>query len=155
MKNELIITADLGLLKAYVLAYDELGGRPKVDLVENTILEGHLRLGAKLSDVAGRFAPGDPHAEAVGARAAGENHNLKLEFKKRIIKDLIQRIERLVRAHPDCEFWNLAIPRDINRQVIESLSPEIRHLLKENLAEDLTKMSEADLLCHFSQLTRA
>jgi hypothetical protein len=78
----------------------------------------------------------------------GERHNIELETRKRLVRQLAQRLNVLGRD-PEIERCLLAASKDINHQLIEELSPQIRSKIQKNLPADLTKIETVEILRHF------
>lgn len=145
--DKIIIIADLGHFKAYRVTKAPLES-PRVTLIESyDSIEGHGRLGDKLSDAAGRFGRGGGKDEA--AKGSGERHNIELETEKKLIKMIAKDIEALI-AGEKCEKWYMAAGEGINSRIIKSLKPEIRAGLDKNITADLTKTNKSEILSHFT-----
>jgi protein required for attachment to host cells len=145
LKDKLIIVADLGLLKAYELGFT-LERKPRLESLEEIVLEdAHLRVADKVTDAAGRHAA---PAQKNWAATMSDDHNLKLESKRRLIRKIAAHIERLIRRkdYPCC--W-LAAHKEINHQILKELAPNIRGSIKKNLPLDLTKTAQKELLEQF------
>jgi hypothetical protein len=151
MKNELLIVTDLGQLKAYKV---ELTPRrtPRLEPVEDIVLEGaRLRVIDTVTDMAGRHS--GPTQKNWGA-PLGDDHNLKLETKRRLIRQIAGHIQRLIQRTGFDGCW-FAAPKEINHQILEELPQAIRNRIEKNLPLDLTKATEAELLERFLRGTRA
>ena len=145
MKNKLLIVADLGLLKAYKLDYTP-NHTPRLEHLEEVVLEeAHSRVIDKVTDRAGRHI--SPTQKNWGAPLA-DDHNLKLEFKRRLIRHIADHIQRLIERY-DCDGCWLAAHKGINDQILEELPPPVRHHIKKNLPRDLTKVGQKELLDQF------
>jgi hypothetical protein len=80
--------------------------------------------------------------------ADGERHNIELESRKRLVRQLAQRLNILARS-PDIERCFLAASREINHQLLEELEPQVRAKIAKNVPADLTKLERTDILRHF------
>jgi hypothetical protein len=148
MSRTIIIAADLGHFKAYRITKDPMEKSPRVMLIEGyDSIEGHGKLGDKLSDSAGRFVRGGGKKES--AKGAGERHNIELETEKKIIKMIARDIDDLI-VREKCEKWCLAAAEKINGQIVEKLTPEVKIKLDKNIAADLTKIDKSEILGHFN-----
>ena len=149
MKSTLLVVADLGGFKAYKLTPNEQANRaPHLDLLEHYDNgQAHDRLVDKVSDLAGRFPRADG-ATPGGGMSAGERHNIELESRKRLVRQLAQRINLLARP-PEFERCMLAASREINGQLVEELDSQVRAKIIKNIPADLTKIERADILRHF------
>jgi len=142
----MVVTADLGHFKAYKINEDPLG-RPIIDLIESyDSIEGHGKLGDKLSDVAGRFRGGAGKDES--AKGFGEFHHLESDIREKAEKDIAASINEIIgKECPDS--WYLAAPERINNEIVKHLKPKIKARMVKNISADLTKTPEAELLVHF------
>jgi hypothetical protein len=142
MKPKLVIVADLGSLKAYRLEAT-LKGTPHLELLEEVIIEdGHHRLVEKVTDMSGRHV--SPTAKKWGTPLS-DDHNLKLEFKRRLIRTIGDHIERLVKANRELACC-LAAHKEINHLILDTLPKPVRTRIETNLARDLVKATRKQLL---------
>jgi hypothetical protein len=145
MKRKLIIVADLGLVKAYDVDFPA-EQTPRLEQLDEIVLEdAHLRVVDKFSDVAGRHT--SPAQKNWGAPLA-DDHNLKLESKRRLIRQVAAHVERLIQRAGGDGCW-LAAQKEINHQILKELSPSVREHIKKNLPRDLTKTAPKELLDQF------
>lgn len=146
MNPKLLIITDLGRLKAYRLTTTPQGS-PHLEHLETVVLdEAHHRLVEQVSDLAGRHAT--PTQKNWGAPLA-DDHNLKLETKRRLIRKIAIQIEELALKHPDCSLW-LAAHREINHLITSALAKAVRERIQTNLARDLVKADEKELIESFA-----
>lgn len=142
MKNKIVVVTDLGSLKAYQLVNAQPGVSPRLELIEELQLNGaHQKLTEQVSDLGGRFGKG---GQGNGT-SAGERHNIELEHRKRLVKQLTEKLSHLLRADgvDGCFF---AASKEINHPITEALAPQLRAKLLKNLSADLTKLSKTELL---------
>jgi len=144
--DKLIIAVDLGHFKAYKVSTDSPGS-PKINLVESyDSMEGHGKLGEKLSDEAGRFGVGGGKNGA--AKGYGEPHNIELESEKKtarlIAKDIATILER-----EGIKKWWFAAGDKINSLVIENLGADIKAKMDKNITLNLTKAKKSEIMKHF------
>jgi hypothetical protein len=148
MKNTLIVVADLGCLKAFRVEKDGANRPPRLRVLEEfQNAEAHGKLVERVTDLAGRF-PRGTGMRAGGAMSDGERHNIELEARKRMVRQLAQRVNALARER-DVESCLLAVSKEINHLLIEELEPEVRLKIGRNLAADLTKLAGAEILARF------
>ncbi len=146
MPPKLLIVTDLGLLKAYRVATTPKGSL-HLDLRESAVFdEGRERVVARVTDLAGRHA--GPTQKSWGA-PLDDAHRLKLETRRRLIKQIAGHIDRLARAHPECGLC-LAAHREINHQVTSALDQSVRRRIQANLMLDLVHADEKRLLKCFA-----
>ena len=142
MTEKLIVLADLGRVKAFRVAYDMMNSKPQLELIYDCEFpDAHTRLVDKVSDLAGRF----PLSGTPGA-AIGENHNLRGENERRLIRMVAGKISELVHGE---RFWYLAAGEGINNRILEHLPPENRESLRKNIAADLVKVPKQQLMDYF------
>ncbi|HDZ62455.1 MAG TPA: hypothetical protein ENH40_04855 [Nitrospirae bacterium] len=144
--NKIIITADLGHFIVYKVTKEPMESARTTLICSYDSLDAHGKLGDKLSDEAGRFGVGGGKNGA--AKGYGESHNIKNESRKKLIKLMAQDINRII-IREDCQKWYLAVPKRINRQVIDNLAPDVRSRLAKNITADLTKMAKSRILGKF------
>ena|SRR5438128_11333484 len=142
MKKQLLIVMDLGSFKAYTVDNSPLNTTPRLELIEHfTPEEPHRKIADKLSDLAGRYrAPG-----AKGGSPWGDRHNLELEERKRLVRQLARRLNALMGGR-DVDFCCFAASREINQQILDALSPAAQAKIKRRLTADLVKASKETLL---------
>ncbi len=145
MKNTLVVIADLACLKAYRIDDSHPHSSPRLELVEEFHSpEAHGKLVDKVSDLAGQFR----RAASGGPSSNDERHNIALESRKRFVRQLADRVDRLAR-NTEIEKCLVAVSREINKQLIEELSPQVRAKISKNVPADLTKIEKSELLTHF------
>src|ERR1051326_8279450 len=148
MKNTLLVVADLGGFKAFKLENSALHRAPRLEFVEEyKNADAHGRLVDRVSDLSGRF-PRGTGLKAGGAMSDGERHNIELEARKRLVRQLAQRVNALARSQ-DVERCFLAASKEINHQLIDELEPQVRAKIEKNIPADLTKVERADILSYF------
>ncbi len=149
MKNTLVVVMDLACFKAYRLENHHPHQTPRLELVEEfNSADAHTKLVDKVSDLSGRFPRRGGQASARGAMSDGERHNIELELRKRLVRQLAQRLEALLRSK-DYECCLLAASREINHHLLEELEPQLKAKIEKNLPADLTKLDRAEILKHF------
>jgi hypothetical protein len=149
MKNTLVVVADLACFKAFRLDDNHLHRTPRLELLEQfESADAHEKLVDRVSDLSGRFPRGAGTGNASGAMADGERHNIELELRKRLVRQLAQRINALARGK-EVDRCLLAASREINHQLIEELEPQVRAKIEKNVPADLTKIERVEILRHF------
>jgi hypothetical protein len=149
MKKTLVVVTDLACLKAFRLENHHPNQTPRLELVEEfNNAEAHGKLGDKVTDLSGRPSRGLGMANTRGPMSDGERHNIELESRKRLVRQLAQRFNELARG-PEVERCLLAASREINHQLLEDLEPQVRAKIEKNVSADLTKLERADILRHF------
>ncbi|MFC1769791.1 host attachment protein [Nitrospirota bacterium] len=148
--KEIIVTADLGHLKAYQLfrsnEFDETSAR--VELIKSFDQIGaHEKKADKVSDAEGRFRRSGSSASYDSA-GSGERHNTAIENRKRLIKNMAYTINMLLKVERP-EAWHLAAGKTINNGLLSNLEPTAKGKLGQNLKADLTNLNKADLLGRF------
>jgi hypothetical protein len=150
MKNTLVVVADLGCLKAFRLENSHLNRASRLELLQEfQNPDAHGKLVERVTDLSGRFPRGSGAANgADGAMSDGERHNIGLENRRRLVRQLAQRFNQLAR-HDEVERCLLAASKEINRQLLDELEPRVRAKIEKNVPADLTKLEPAEILRHF------
>src|SRR2546427_9365149 len=149
MNNKLVVVTDLGSFKAYKLEANSLHSTPRLELIEEfNLVDAHGKLSDGLTDLAGRH-----QAPAMGKWATpwGERHNIELERKRRLIKQVAHALADLLRRN-GADGCYLAAGKEINHQIIAELPREARAKVEKIVPCDLTKAGKSDLLRHFDVL---
>jgi hypothetical protein len=73
-----------------------------------------------------------PHPKNWGAPLA-DDHNLQLEFKRRLIRQISDHIQRLV-ERSGCDICWLAAQKEINQKILEDLPLAVCKRLLDQLA---------------------
>lgn len=143
--SKLIITADLGTFKAYLMEKDPLSSSPRLELVDayETPL-GDDRIGRRLSDSAGQTNRG-----AVGnvGGETGERHNIHLENERRSVKMIAGRIALLLKNN-EYDGALFAASNEINPAVMKELTPEVRKKISRVIGVNLTNAPRETILNH-------
>ena len=142
MTDKMIVLADLGRVKAFRVTYDVMTSKPQLEQVYDCeFTEAHGRLLDKVTDMAGRF-----HAVGSSGASTSENHNLRVETERRLIRLVAEKISELVQGQ---RYWYLAAGEGINGRIVELLPPEARAALSRNIAADLVKTPKQQIMDHF------
>jgi hypothetical protein len=138
----MIVLAGLGRVKAFRVSQDLMSSKPQIDLVYDCeFIDAHRRMVDRVTDQAGQF----PVSGMAGA-SNGENHNLRGETERRLIRMVAEKINDLVH---DERCWYLAAGEGINGRILDQLPPEVRSTLYKNIPSDLVKTPRQELLGHF------
>ena len=149
MKNTLVIVTDLGCFKAYRLEnHTPKPTRRLLPVEEFNNAEAHGKIVEKVTDLSGRFPRSTGVSGASGVMSDGERHNTELEARKRMVRQLAQRLNALARPK-EIESCLLAASREINHQLLEELEPQVRAKIAKIVPADLTKMERTEILRHF------
>ena len=145
MKKQLLIVTDLGSFKAYAVDNSRLHSTARLELIEHFNPEQpHRKTEDKPSDLAGRYRA----AGGKGNTPFGERHNIKLEERKRLIRQLAKRLNVLM-GDGDVDSCYLAASKGIDQQILDALSRVAHAKIKRNLPADLIKTSKEKLLGYF------
>ena len=148
MKNTLVVVADLSRFKAFRLKNSDENRTPHLELLEEFMNAGaNEKLMDRVSDSSGRFPRGGARS-AENAMSDGERHNIELEARKRLVRQLAQHFNALARKG-DVERCFLAASREINRQLLDELEPQVRAKIEKIIPSDLTKVERAQLMSYF------
>jgi hypothetical protein len=146
MKNTLVVVADLGCFKAFKLNHSEIKGTPRLELLEHVNnAQAHEYPLDRASDSAGRFPRGRTPGGAV---SASEQHNLELEWRKRFVRQLADRLSNLARVG-GMETCLLAATKEIKHQLLDELDATTRGKITQVVAADLTRVERSEILRHF------
>lgn len=140
--QRLVILSDLGQFKAARLETTQRG-TPRLETLETVRLEAYPnRVRDKVADQAGRHtAPGRGRVAAPIA----DDHNLKLETKRRLVKTIAAKLTEHMEREPELPVW-FAAPAEIHHQILDALPKERRARIELSLARDLLKLPQKDLL---------
>jgi hypothetical protein len=147
--NKLVVLTDLGTFKAYRLEDDRASSSPRLEPVDSyeTPL-GDDRIGRHLSDQAGQFKKGALSFAAINDASTGERHNIHLENERRSVKQIANRMNELL-GDGEFESCYFAASNEINRDIVEQLSPQAKAKIEKNLTCNLVNAPKEQLLQHF------
>jgi len=149
MKNTVLVVTDLACLKAYRVDTSPRHSSPRLELVDEFhFADAHERLVDKVSDQSGRFPRGG--GNGGGAMSAGERHNILLEQRKRLVRQLAERLNAVINC-ADVEHCLLAASKEINHALMKELPARARGKIQKNLSADLTKVEKSGLLRYFAE----
>src|SRR5436190_5327090 len=149
MNDKLLVVTDLGSFKAYRLEVNNQHSTPRLELIEEfNLVEAHGKLSDRLTDMAGRY-----HAPTLGKWATpwGERHNIELEKKRRLVKQVAHALTDLLRREA-VDGCYLAAGKEINHQILAELPRQVRARIEKIVPCDLTIAEKADILKHFDVL---
>jgi hypothetical protein len=147
--NKLVVVADLGTFKAFRLEQDRTNSNPRlkvVDTYENA--QGDHRISRGLSDQAGQFKTGGQPSTGNTDSGTGERHNICLENDRRSVKRIAEKMSELL-ADGEFESCYFAASNEINREIVEHLSPEARKKIEKNLTCNLVNTPSEQVLQQF------
>jgi hypothetical protein len=148
--NRLVVLTDLGTFKAYRLEEDRVSSIPRLQPVDSyeTPL-GDDRIGRRLSDQSGQFQKGGRPSSAITEGGAdGERHNIWLENDRRSVKKIADRMNELL-SDGQFESCYFAASNEINREIVNNLSPQAKAKIEKNLTCNLVNAPKEELLNHF------
>ncbi len=144
LENTIVIVADLGELKAYKIHENDgsLSGEFENSyrlemIVDENFIEGRKKIGETVSDSTGRMI-----------HDTLDEHNAMAEKDNRVLKDIAQTIEEIVKDEEPNHIF-LAFPKEHNNELIEKLRYDIKELIEKNIPSDLVKTDKSKLLSHF------
>lgn len=144
MTNTIIVATDLGTFKAYRLDRTELN-TPRLELIEEMeLVDGHGKLGDKVTDQAGRYSVPMQNA----ATSYGERQKIGLELRRRLIKQIGERLTKLANRR-DVEDIYFAAASEINDMILEEAGAQVRGKVGKNVGCNLTNVDKKELLRHF------
>src|SRR6266436_6261410 len=146
MKNTLVVVTDLGCFKAFKLENNHGNRTPRLELVEEFTNErAHERLVERVTDLAGRFPRGAAKSNVSGPMSDGERHNIELESRKRLVRQMAGRFNHLARDK-EIERCLLAASITIKSQFLDELDPAVRAKIEKLVPADLTKLQSAEIM---------
>lgn len=146
--STVVVTANLGHLKAYRMEQTPTRGR-KLDLIdEMEFPEAHGHFLDKVTDMAGRF-PVSAGAGPGVAMAHGEALTAENEIHRRLVQLVGQRITAILEAERP-EGWHFAASPEVHQAILNELSPELRERVVRHAHADLTKVPTSEVLEHFT-----
>ena len=149
MNNKLVVVADLGSFKAYKLEANNPRSTPRLELIEEfNLSDAHGKMLDRITDLAGRY-----HAPMMGKWATpwGERHNIELERKRRLVKQLAHSLIALL--HRDgSDSCYLAASKEISHQILAELPRETQVKIEKIIPCDLTKADKSELMRRFDIL---
>lgn len=154
MKNTLLVVTDLGGFKAYRVDNGEFHRTPHLELLEEFSNDAaHGRLVDRVTDLSGRFPRSTGASNSTGAMSDGERHNIQLEQRKRLVRQLAQRLNSLL-GRSEIERCFLAASREIHHQLLNELDGRVRAKIERDVPADLTKADKSGLLNYFQAVPR-
>ena len=149
MNATLVLLADLGCLKAFKLENGKENRSPRLEPIEEfSQPAAHDRTVEEVTDMSGRFPRGTTKSNAAGAMSDGERHNLELEKRKRLVRNLAGHVNRLAKDPEFDKCW-MAASREISHPLLKELAPDVRAKIQTIVAADLTKLGRAEILKRF------
>lgn len=146
---KLIVLTDTGTFKAFKLEQDQLSSSARLEPVENYKSPlGDDRISLRVSDSAGQNTKGSVAGAANNDGATGERHNICLEAEKTSIKQIAQTMNQLL-DNGDFESCLFAASEEINKPILEHLSPNARAKIEKNLQCNLVNAPRDQVLNHF------
>ena len=155
--NTILIVGNLGELKAYKIRYEidinrqddfktshkhhkgKLVEHLKFDyLKDEEFIEAHRKISELVTDKIGHF-------EGLFGGESGEEHNLPLEIEERIIKLIVEHIEKTLKNH-DYKKWYFAFPKEFNGQVLNLIDDYLKDKLEKNIPENLVKLKPEEIV---------
>jgi len=153
----IIITADLGELKAYRVVVTE-GVDPHESMQVSHVnpmnvskSATHLELITDRDYISGRHLIGEEMSDKpgrVGGAKTGEPHNTLLEKDRKGLETVASDINAIIEEEGP-EVWYLSFPKETNKQLSGMLSASAVKSLSKNIPQDLTKTAKEALLSHF------
>jgi hypothetical protein len=148
--NTLVVLADSGSFKAFSLEESAVNSTPRLESLDATRMkEGDDRIGRMVTDDAGQYRKSKGRFAVNGDRSDGEQHNIWLENERRSVKEIAERISNLL-GDNQFDSCYLAAPGELNKQILEHLSPEARSKIEKNLHCDLVNAPRNEILQHFN-----
>ena len=99
MKPALVVVADLGNFKAYHWDGNELHSTPRLELIDafETVDARSKRIRNTMTVLEGRSANGGSNPKLAGAGSDGEQHNMHLEKRRRLVRQMAEGLTALLK----------------------------------------------------------
>ena len=133
MKPALVVVADLGNFKAYHWDGNELHSTPRLELVDafETVDARSKRVRNTLTVLEGRSANGGSNPKLAGAGSDGEQHNMHLEKRRRLVRQMAEGLTALLKPK-QIERCFFAAPQEINEQIVENIPSDVRRKIEKS-----------------------
>lgn len=152
MATTLLMITDLGTFKAYKLNFAPKQSRPGMESLKAfKLLEENDRYANTLTTRAGRSAQGNVNLQSAGNNSDGESHNMELELRKRVTRNISEHMNQLL-SDPEVERCFFAAPSEINAQILNEIKPIARQKIEKNIPRNLSRVREDEILEHFGPL---
>src|SRR5204863_8270511 len=139
MKRTVVIVADLGNFRAFEWDGNEFHSTPRLELIDDfETVEARGMRGNTLTVHERRSAKAAGNEKMNATASDGEQHNMELEKRRRLIRQMAERISDLLRPS-QVERCFLAAPSEINHQIFEHVAPDVRWKIEKNLPLNLTR----------------
>ncbi len=132
-KETTVVLADMETLRVIRLGSYESAISPHAKPV--IIDEKKFPKKHKYNNPSGRFPQGRSVSETAGM-SPGEKHGEEIEYKKRRIKLIAQKITELLMLEKT-GVWCFAAPASINRQIVKLIPSSLRSSMISNINSDL------------------
>jgi len=151
MASKLLVLADLGHFKAFLLENGRNFSTPRLELLEDWETNVTHHLSEELTDQAGQYRRRMPVAsEGFAGMSDGEQHNLDLERRRRAVKALARRIGELLDKE-EVDGCYLAADRKINAALLDEMGQRARSRIQRNVPANLTRLGASEIIHHFSE----
>ena len=150
MKKTIAVIADLGNFHVYEWHNDPFQSTPRLELInayEATDARGKRANTLQIMEKRSAQHGNNPRVSATASD--GEQHNMELEKRKRLIREMACRIADFLKED-EVERCFLAVPSEINHQLVESIAPDLRCKIEKNVARDLTRVGPVAIVDHFA-----
>ena len=150
MNDTVIVATDLGAFKAYRLQRTDRN-TPRLEVIEEIeFVDGHGKLGDKQTDQAGRYKVPTQNM----AMSYGERQKIGLELKRRLIKQIAERLTKLANRR-DVEEIYFSAASEVNEMILEEAGRQVRDKIEKNVPCNLANADKKELLRHFLELEAA
>ncbi|HMK42774.1 MAG TPA: host attachment protein [Dissulfurispiraceae bacterium] len=141
--SKIVIVAARGRFEAYRFTRTDKA-TPRLELIGVfDLISAHKKLSEKVSDSAGRF--GRKGAPSHTAKGYGEEHTVRLEEERRLIKSLADAAADVLKQEK-AGSWILAAEKSIASQLQEALDPSVRGMLAGTIPANLSKADKSEIL---------
>ena len=149
----MVIVADLGNFRAFEWDGNEFHSTPRLELIDDfETVEARGIRGNTLTVHERRSAKNGGNEKISATGSDGEQHNMELEKRRRLIRQMADRVTDLLRPK-HVERCFLAAPSEINHQIVDHVGSDVRWKIEKNLPLNLTRLDKAQLIDHFFERT--
>ncbi len=143
--STLVITTNLGRLKAYRVAHQGDEPSPNFDTIRDEDFENrHSHVTGRVTDQAGRFPSGKE------GMSYGERHGEAEQARQAQLLLVARTVNEVAEAEPGSPIY-IAASKSICTQLLDSIAPNVRERISKSLALDLVKLAKLDLLRRFEE----
>jgi hypothetical protein len=155
MSDQYFVTADHGHLRIYRERLEPGQYTPGIEQVEGLDFPaGRASYTDREADQAGRYSSSKTQGPGPGipmgrqGMSIDERLPMQREEERRLTRQIASEIDRFFQSRPEAS-WDFAAGPEINRAIVELLSPAVRKRMRRSIAKDLVNQRSDELRAHF------